>query len=225
MTTRSSPGSKRQRSWIAAEQPLVVEVAVAEVVAEHDPGDQLALAHVVVLDVVDGARHEAVEGAPVRVHRAEGEAFVDEHLDQLGVVELGQLLGDDRRRLDQLAVELRLGAALLAEQPLAGRPVAGVVAHRGQEGDQVGAEVAEHRDADAGDGEDREQQRVVEGRERHVAVVPEEEEDAEDHEDVPLQRHRQREGREDVEVEDRPSRRRRSCRSCRPGRRAGSAAG
>ncbi len=102
----------------------------------------------------------------MRVHRAEGEAFVDQHVDQLRVVELGQLLGHDRRRLDQLAVELRLGPAVLAEEPLAGRPVAGVVAHRGQEGDEVGAEVAEHRDADAGDGEDRDQQRVVEGRER-----------------------------------------------------------
>ena len=38
------------------EQPLVVEVAVAEVVAEDDAGDQLALADVVVLDVVDRAR-------------------------------------------------------------------------------------------------------------------------------------------------------------------------
>ncbi len=38
------------------QQPLVVEVAVAEVVAEDHAGDQLALAHVVVLDVVDGAR-------------------------------------------------------------------------------------------------------------------------------------------------------------------------
>ena len=77
MTTRSSPGSKPQRSWTAAEQPLVVEVAVAEVVAEHDAGDQLALAHVVGLDVVDRARQQAVERAPVRVHRAEGEALVD----------------------------------------------------------------------------------------------------------------------------------------------------
>ena len=34
------------------------------------------------------------------------------------------------------------------------------------------------------------------------AVVPEEEEEPEDHEDVPLQRDREREGREDVEVED-----------------------
>ena len=109
---------------------------------------------------------QRVERPPVRVHRAEGEAFVEEHFDHLRLVELGQLLGDDRRRLDDLAVELLLRPAPLAEQPLAGRPVARVVAHRGQEGDQVGAEVAEHRDAHAGDGEDRDQQRVVEGRER-----------------------------------------------------------
>ena len=38
------------------QQPLVVEVAVAEVVAEDDAGDELALADVVFLDVVDRAR-------------------------------------------------------------------------------------------------------------------------------------------------------------------------
>ena len=52
------------------------------------------------------------------------------------------------------------------------------------------------------DREDRDQQRVVEGRERHVAVVAEQEEQPEDHEEVPLERHREREHRGDVEVEE-----------------------
>ena len=65
-----------------------------------------------------------------------------------------------------------------------------------------GAEVPEHRDPDAADGQDRDQQRVVQRRQRHAAVVAEQEENPEDHEHVPLQRHRQRERREDVHVEE-----------------------
>ena len=47
------------------QQPLVVEVAVAEVVAEDDAGDELALADVVFLDVVHRAGAEPVQGAAV----------------------------------------------------------------------------------------------------------------------------------------------------------------
>ena len=69
------------------EQLLVVEVAVAEVPAGDDAGDQLALAHVVVLDVVDRARQQPVERAAVAVHRAEREPLVEQQLGRLAVVE------------------------------------------------------------------------------------------------------------------------------------------
>ena len=50
------------------EQLLAVEMAVAEVPAVDDVGDQLALAHVVGLDVVDGVRQQRVQRPAVRVH-------------------------------------------------------------------------------------------------------------------------------------------------------------
>src|SRR4029077_14348756 len=100
------------------EQPLVVEMAVAEVVAEDDAGDELSLTDVVVLDVVDGAGAEPVERPAMGMHREKREPFVEEDIDQVVLVELGQLLGDDRRRLDDLLVEALLGP--VSEQPLAG---------------------------------------------------------------------------------------------------------
>ena len=183
------------------EQPLVVEMAVAEVPAGHDPGDELALADVVRAHVVDRARQQPVQRAAVGVHRAEREPLVEHELGQLLAVELLELAHHRGRELLHPLVELLLGA-VLAEQPLAGGPVARVVAHRRQERDQVGAQVAQHRDAHPADREDRDQQRVVERGQRHVAVVTEQEQDPEDHEDVPLQRHAQRERGQDVHVED-----------------------
>ena len=114
----------------SSEQLLVVEVTIAEVVAQDHPGDQLPLAHVVGLDVGHRAWEQAVQRAAVRVHRAEGKALVQQHLYRVTVVEFCQLLTDDRRRLDDRLVELLLGGAVLAEQPLARRPVARVIAHR-----------------------------------------------------------------------------------------------
>ena len=77
------------------EQPVVVQVAVAEVPAVDDPRDQLALAHVVVADVVDGARDQAVQRPPVGVHGAEREALVEEQLGGVAVVDPRHLLDDD----------------------------------------------------------------------------------------------------------------------------------
>ena len=83
VTTRTSPGLKSAALLHRLEQLLVVEVAVAEVPAVDDAGDQLALAHVVVLDVVDGAVDQAVERPAVRVHRAEAEARGEHQLGQV----------------------------------------------------------------------------------------------------------------------------------------------
>ena len=85
------------------EQPVVVQVAVAEVPAVDDPRDQLALAHVVVADVVDRARDQAVQRPPVGVHRAEREALVEEQLGRVAVVDPRHLLDDDRGRLRRSA--------------------------------------------------------------------------------------------------------------------------
>ena len=72
-------GLERAALLHSVEQLLVVEVAVAEVPAVDDPRDQLALAHVVGLDVVDRrTRQEPVERAAVRVHGAEGEPLVEQ---------------------------------------------------------------------------------------------------------------------------------------------------
>ena len=46
MTTRSSPSAKLAALLHGLEQLIVVEMAVAEVPADDDAGDQLALAHV-----------------------------------------------------------------------------------------------------------------------------------------------------------------------------------
>ena len=132
------------------EQLLVVEVAVAEVPAVDDAGDQLALADVVGLDVVDRARQQA-RSAPGRGSASTGTR---------GPCRAGARPARGRRRLTSCsttigagfvidAVELLLGAGVLAEEPLARRPVAGVVAHRRQERDLVRAEVAEDRHGDA----------------------------------------------------------------------------
>ena len=104
------------------------------------------------------------------------------------------------RDLVDALVQLPLGVRVLAEQPLAGRPVAGVVAHRRQEGDLVRVEVADDRDEDA-DHQDHRQQQGVEGGEGGAAVLAEEEEEAEDHEQVPLQGDAEGEGGGDVDVE------------------------
>ena len=81
------------------EQLLAVEVPVAEVPAVDDVRDQLALADVVGLDVVDRVREQAVQGPPVRVHRPEGQALVQHVLGHLAAVEPLELLDHDRRRL------------------------------------------------------------------------------------------------------------------------------
>ena len=75
------------------EQLLVVEVAVAEVPAGDDAGDQLALADVVVVDVVDGARRAArsARGRGCACARKASPLSIRYSAD-LAVVELRQLL-------------------------------------------------------------------------------------------------------------------------------------
>ena len=126
-------------------------------------------------------------------------------------VDLGELvLLHLRRALTMCVVELLLGAR--GERPHRRGPVARVLAHRGQERDEVGAQVAEHREEQQpGDGDD-EQRRV------HVAEaeavwfgIAEEQERGDVHEQhVPLQRDRQRERRDDEQRGSRSSARRRS---------------
>ena len=67
--TRTLAGREVAALLDRLEQLLVVEVAVAEVPAVDDAGDQLALADVVGLDVVDRARQQAVQRPAVGVHR------------------------------------------------------------------------------------------------------------------------------------------------------------
>ena len=78
------------------EQLEAVEMAVAEVPAVDDVGDQFTLAHVVGLDVVDRAIDEAVERAAVAVHGAERQPLVEQQLGEVAVaVDLRELLDDD----------------------------------------------------------------------------------------------------------------------------------
>lgn len=73
------------------EQLVVVEVAFAEVPAGDDTGDELAVDHLVVLDVLHGPGQQPVERAPVALHRPKREDLLREVLGRLLAVEPRQL--------------------------------------------------------------------------------------------------------------------------------------
>src|SRR5262249_35264540 len=125
------------------EQVLVAEMPFAEVPAEDRASDVLAVDVLVLLErtTVDRAREEESEAAPLEVERAEGHA-ARVHARGLRRREALELLAKERRGALQ-AVELAVAVA--AEEPRVPRPVAGVVAHRHQEGDPRRDGIAEER--------------------------------------------------------------------------------
>ena len=148
------------------EQLLVVEVAVAEVPADDDAGDQLALAHVVGLDVVDGARGSSpLSARPCECIARKARPLLSRQLGQVAVVELGQLLDDDRRRLVD-----RRGRASPRPRCPCGTATGSSPSCRRSSASTAGTRPARAQKlpstgiADADHQQDRDQQRVVERR-------------------------------------------------------------
>ncbi len=176
-----------------------MQVAVAEVPAEYRSRHGLAVPHIVGLHVVQGPRQQPGERTAVAVHRPPGQCLVQHQFGGLGSVQAGELVHGQTGRLHDVLAQTVLGAP--AEAPQAGGPVAGVVAHRGEERHQVGADVPEHGDHGQAQHQHRGEQRGVQGEGAGRRVMAEEDERRVDEEDVPLQRYAHREGRHDVQME------------------------
>ena len=134
MTTRSSPSSKPHCAWTASSSCVAVQVAVAEVPAEHHAADHLAVDPLVVVDVVDRARQRLEQRPSLEVHEAVRERHRARDLDAAAgrgssFASCSRIVPAALREL----VELRRRA--LADEPDVVGPVAGVVAHREQERD------------------------------------------------------------------------------------------
>jgi hypothetical protein len=180
------------------EQRLAVEVAIAEVPAQHQAGDDLAVEIFVVLQPVDRARDQHRQRAALQVHQPEPHDLAEQADRGRAVVEPRQLIVDPRRGLGQ---PLELAVAVAAEQPHAVRPVAGVEPHREQERQPAGREVAEQRRADQHRGEEDRKRRRADALHGDLGVGPEQRERAVHHHDVPLDRHAERHVAGDERVE------------------------
>ena len=175
-----------------------MQVPVAEVPAEGEPGDDLAVDPLVILETLDRLGDEQRKRATVQVHHAEAHHLADEPDRCRPVVEARELIVDPGAALRE-AVELPVRVA--AEEPDRVGPVAGVVAHGQEERDARGPEVAgEGHDHERRDEEGRER-RGADREERDPGVRPEEGERAVDDHHVPLDRHPHGDVAGDVGVE------------------------
>ena len=91
---RSSPGLEAALRLDRREQLLLVQVPLAEVPAERQAGHDLAVDPLVVLEAVDGLRHEERQRAAVQVHQAEAHHLADEAHRGRPVVEARELVVD-----------------------------------------------------------------------------------------------------------------------------------
>ena len=120
----------------------------------------------------------------------------------LGRVRGHQLRTGVGRRPDDVLFQLLLGAG--CECPGGRRPVACVLPHRREERHQIRAQVAEHREEAQRDGDEDHcprHRRICECVAVPCRVAPEEEDRCVGEQEVPFERHREGERREDEQVE------------------------
>ena len=179
-----------------------MEVAVTEVPSERRAADAFPVSEQIVRLVASGHRsmRQGEQGPAVCVHRAEGVAEIQRDLQAFLAVDALELGG--RHAGDRDDACLDLGRAGGRDAPQCGVPIACVVAHSRQERDLAGKQVARHHDRRAHTGECEDKPEMVGVGGRDVRVADKQEQQPEDHEDVPLQRHAHRDGTENAQMED-----------------------